>query len=1081
MKRLSLLLRGRTHSRGMALVITLAMVTLATVTIVAFLSFVMAEQRLEASRANQTKSELLVKSGIMHVQGLLLSEITDPGRSAATQVNGFSTYVPLDSRYVVPDRKLASVIPHADVNFFNLVRQSVPGSDPFASADSVTLPARNGRKLDTTRWNAPMLLGGNGFTTDDQLPRWIYIDSKNGLSATPTADVIGRIAYNAYDLSGLLNLNVAGFGSSLTDEQLSLLKEGQGAADLTRLGAGVSQADINTLMNFRYPDNPTAADYVARMLGASSQGYLENYNETSSGTHFLQNFFTSRQDLIRYARIQNANFKKALPWLTHFSRSLNSPSWKPPESPVNSNPDLLKVRFPAAATITHYNDKGIASTYPVEAGEPLVQRRFSLAKISWLTPTGPAADISSSAIQAAFGLQWNSGAERWDYVGATGTTALGSILSLAEVAAETPAREPNFFEMLKAGILTGSLGSAVKGKSSSSNSAMSMCGEQNAVLDSNKDLHILKIGANIIDCADTDNYPTILALTFGGVAVERAGVEDLPYFFAMHTTNLRIAVVGSPSTICNISMSEFAWVPELFNPHRQFATATQSPASVRVDIASGVMLQGGFGENTQLAATSSALNMSKDLSVLPPVVVPATKFETFRDVPGPIRDSASPARLGVAITDIDSTLADVNGFHLLSYKPAAAEVPRPVPFAMNDALSKMAVIQVTGTVIRLAYETPTGKYKTYATLGGSEAFPDTTGIDGLYRDDFNFRALKQSESLNNLKISNIATMPGISLVPPDPRGSRYGPMMDRYRRPLGEKPLFTVAPASPHYPSTPQFFNPSNYYQGTTNPKTAFIGNFPQFPSFEDPDYTAALGPRPPDANIGYVSPGTTATAANPYKALATPDPRPVILQRPYRTVAELGYVYRDVPWQTLNFYSNRSADAGLLDLFAVRDEPAMSADRVALTTRHLGVLKALLARTTQKPDSTLLMTDAQMDTVAAQLQSYCYVGGDPASTFPANRADFIPMMSTSGMTTALSTIPIKYRREAITRSMAWSQTRTWNVMVDVIAQVGRFPKGMTAESANFIVEGETRTWSSMAIDRFTGRVIQQQMEKVYE
>ena len=39
----------------------------------------------------------------------------------------------------------------------------------------------------------------------------------------------------------------------------------------------------------------------------------------------------------------------------------------------------------------------------------------------------------------------------------------------------------------------------------------------------------------------------------------------------------------------------------------------------------------------------------------------------------------------------------------------------------------------------------------------------------------------------------------------------------------------------------------------------------------------------------------------------------------------------------------------------------------------------------------------------------------------------------------------------------AWCQTRVWNLMIDVIAQSGRYPQG-TANLSQFQVEGESDT-----------------------
>ena len=52
--------------------------------------------------------------------------------------------------------------------------------------------------------------------------------------------------------------------------------------------------------------------------------------------------------------------------------------------------------------------------------------------------------------------------------------------------------------------------------------------------------------------------------------------------------------------------------------------------------------------------------------------------------------------------------------------------------------------------------------------------------------------------------------------------------------------------------------------------------------------------------------------------------------------------------------------------------------------------------------------------------------------------------------------------------------------MVDVIAQSGRYP-GTANTLSDFVVEGEKRYWLHIAIDRFTGEVIDQQLEAVYE
>jgi hypothetical protein len=72
--------------------------------------------------------------------------------------------------------------------------------------------------------------------------------------------------------------------------------------------------------------------------------------------------------------------------------------------------------------------------------------------------------------------------------------------------------------------------------------------------------------------------------------------------------------------------------------------------------------------------------------------------------------------------------------------------------------------------------------------------------------------------------------------------------------------------------------------------------------------------------------------------------------------------------------------------------------------------------------------------------------------------------------------------REVVARAISSvAQTRTWNLLIDVIAQTGKYPPGATSFENGFVVEGEQRYWVHVAIDRFTGQVIAKQIEVVNE
>jgi hypothetical protein len=60
------------------------------------------------------------------------------------------------------------------------------------------------------------------------------------------------------------------------------------------------------------------------------------------------------------------------------------------------------------------------------------------------------------------------------------------------------------------------------------------------------------------------------------------------------------------------------------------------------------------------------------------------------------------------------------------------------------------------------------------------------------------------------------------------------------------------------------------------------------------------------------------------------------------------------------------------------------------------------------------------------------------------------------------------------------TQTRTWGLFIDVIAQSGRYPPAAAALK-DFVVEGEKRYWLHVSIDRFSGAIVDQQLEAVEE
>ena len=257
---------------------------------------------------------------------------------------------------------------------------------------------------------------------------------------------------------------------------------------------------------------------------------------------------------------------------------------------------------------------------------------------------------------------------------------------------------------------------------------------------------------------------------------------------------------------------------------------------------------------------------------------------------------------------------------------------------------------------------------------------------------------------------------------------------------------------------------------------------------------------RPGDAV--YPDPSVAATGSSTPYYTTSLDYHPLILNRPFRSVAELSYAFRDLPWKSLDFFTDKSADAGLLDVFSINDGPGsiaangtfitmsplptMTAGQINLNTTQPAVLQAILAGAIwDELDWTNSVSKTGVTATAAPVIASNIITG--TSTIPlVNRSDLV-----TRSTLPLTILPlpsggthnqsVKVRREVVPRALSSvSQTRTWNLMIDVIAQSGTYPPGET-NLANFVVQGEQRYWAHVAIDRFTGQVIGKQIEVVNE
>ena len=286
------------------------------------------------------------------------------------------------------------------------------------------------------------------------------------------------------------------------------------------------------------------------------------------------------------------------------------------------------------------------------------------------------------------------------------------------------------------------------------------------------------------------------------------------------------------------------------------------------------------------------------------------------------------------------------------------------------------------------------------------------------------------------------------------------------------------------------------------------------------------------------VTSGTTFTSGT-VNPTTQSQSRPIILHRPFRSVGEMSYAFRGSPWKNIDFFSPESGDVALLDVFCVNEPPsnAIVAGKVNLNTRQAPVLEAILsgAYRDELPINTLpplssagneignlantllaITTGTQAwrgpltnvaDMVGHFVSTAATITGTDCFIYPANSVSTTGVVSSNGNyiysgfssalsgtaaaqdgsdiwnpTSSTSSRNIQRFRESAIRPLAdCGQTRVWNLLIDVIAQSGKYPQGVSNLQNGFYVEGEKRYWIHVAIDRSTGVVIDRQVEAVTE
>jgi hypothetical protein len=1053
----------------------------------------------------------IVATGYDHAVGLLIGEIA-AGSTKRTN-SGVVIYRPSNVTNAVPQCILAQVGLTNDANFFNLVRQTSDGPHNSAAL------SQNGRAMTTSRWNAPILLGGAGFTATNQLPNWIYVNRDGTVTSMPSTNAIGRFAFNIYDIGGLLDANVAGYPSSVgaNSPERAILKGSVAGADLSLI-PGVTDADA--FVRWRNTSTATsAANYVAGVTNAASTGFLR----PAPGDRRLQ----SRQDIIALARSGGYGITtNALPYLTTFTRAINAPSWYPTSNASQMTANYLdNLKDPAAprnyasdannSTSVNRNITGVVATSgwrcingeATVAGEPLIKHRFPLSWLALLRDANPATtawEITPEAtailnnlnarraangqssltvptlVQQAFGLTWNSGSGAWEYRADT-------ILRLDQVAN----REPDFFELLKAGILNGSLG-----KSTPADTAFIA----NFSPDRNKDLQILKIGANIIDQADSDDAPTMIVRPLPTEVV--LGVENHPYIYMMSQTHFRRKdmppdpAVGDPVTGNPMPWATGYQQMQVWNPHVNAAINTARTYRIRALQGSSRISAGGIGGNGPLVTQNDrSIAFSGSASFAEPTLLNKNNI-----------DESNTSQENMLWKTPNAGNAILAGFHIGNLKlnnNLDGKTPdKPYDdYGPPNASAWLVMSPQIPIVYQLEYFDggrwiPVQRF--YPVKGtfaiGLWSGPMWTGGKGEIWDftEIIYNGGKYPAGSPNAGQPYGTTMMLVACKT-DPRAQRLGVFGAG-----GVPPDNTTLRRSTDLtaPGVP-FANRSGYpawhtvdgmswdcntwkflWRATRPLPTALAGrNEPADATLDDLSDNRMDSPTLIADPDGVVRPADGTRRTN-IPGVGSPA-RPMMLNRPFRSVGEMGYAFRDDPWKTLDVSSAYSADAALLDFFSVAESPAagVTAGTVNLNTRQQPVLQAVLAGALKnETNSTATFTTSEVGGIASAM--IAATGATPL----LNRAELATRIVDIG-TNSLSSADdkdIKTRRESIVRALAdVGNARTWNVLVDVVAQSGEFVGGTS--TSDFMVGGESRTWSSVAIDRYLGQPVAAETEVVNE
>jgi len=552
--------------RASVLLITLGFILLVTVIAVAFLVRSRSSLQTTQSYSREMVAKEVGEIGINALAAQFQKEIKD----AATA----------STNLLLPTRP--ATVAEQNPRLSPLVRQTSDSNNV-----STASAAKNGWTFDARRWKAPALLTDAQYDAQAalSLPKWVYVYGQPSAAADNFKDVVGRYAATVYDVGGLLDINEIGVPSGVPTGD----KGSTAFVDLSALPGGSSLQ----IAAWRGGNSTVENYYGLAMPPYGNSTYSDAVNPLKAGSiaspaSKLQNGanrFFSRMELIEAAKANKLGLTTSL--LPNFRTRSESANRISVENVfaygTNSTITLLHNDLKAKngdKTFTVNRIDGTTESFTIKEGQPLMQNRFPLARLRWLADREADGTPKHQAeIQKYFGLTWNAGSKIFVYTSPDGSSAASKIKTLKDLATQIngsgPVREADFFEWLKAGIDPNTLGQT--GGSTDRKYPSYPGGTPNLPWEMSKDLHILRIGANIIDQSDPDSIPTGIRSQFTDVAniepnpFDSFGVENLPYLNEVVASALRDGGGHTGSNL--VGYLQF----EMWNPNRNALNGANPP------------------------------------------------------------------------------------------------------------------------------------------------------------------------------------------------------------------------------------------------------------------------------------------------------------------------------------------------------------------------------------------------------------------------------------------------------------------------------------------------------------------------